>query len=94
VVQVDLAEISQAQGVQVDHLEVFQVQAILEVRMVASQVQEQQAVEYHQTQNSHLVEAVDHLIQTENIYRLTVGNNSMTANEMELPRCIYMYISS
>lgn len=77
-----------------DNLEAFQVQAILEVRMVASQVQEQQAVEYQQTQNTHLVEAVERLSQTENIYRLTVGNNSMTAKELELPRCIYMYISS
>jgi hypothetical protein len=78
----------------VDQLEAFQLQAILEVRLVATQVQEQQAVEYQQTQNSHLVEVVDRLSQTENIYRLTVGNNSMTANELELPRCIYMYISS
>jgi len=80
VVQVDLAEISQVQGVQVDQLEAFQVQAILEVRLVATQAQVQQAVEYHQTQDSHLVEAVDRLSQTENIYRLTVGNNSMTTN--------------
>jgi hypothetical protein len=90
VVQVDLAEISQVQGVQVDQLKAFQVQAFLEVRLVATQVQEQQAVEYHQKQNSHLV---DRLSQIENIYRLTVGN-SMTSNELELPRCIYMYISS
>jgi hypothetical protein len=81
-------EATQVLVLQVDLAEVSQVQVVLEVRLVDSQVQGQQAVEYHQTQNSHLVEAVDRLSQTENTYRLTVGNNSMTANEQELSRCI------
>lgn len=93
VVQLDLAEVSQVQGVLVDLLEAFQVAAVPEVRLVASQVLGQQVVEYHQTQNSHLVEAVDRLSRTENTYRLTVDNNLMVENERELPRCIYVYIT-
>lgn len=90
--QVDLVEVSQVQAVQVDQLEAFQVQVVLEARLVAYQVHKQQSVEYHQTHNFRLVEAADRLSRTENIYRLTVGNISMTAKELELPSCIYMYI--
>jgi hypothetical protein len=69
----------------VGQLEAFQVQAVLEALLVAYQVHKQQSVEYRQTHNFRLVEAADLLSRTENIYRLTVGNISMTANELKLP---------
>jgi hypothetical protein len=87
--QVDLAGVFQVQEFLADQLEAFQVQGVLEARLVAYQVQVQQAVEYHLTQDSHLVEAADRLSRTENTYRLTVGNNSMTATNWN---CLHVFM--
>jgi hypothetical protein len=77
-VQVDRVEVIQVQGREDQVvLEGSQAPAILEVRLLDSQVREHQ-VDHHPTHSFHLVGVLHRLSQTENTYRLTTDNDLMT----------------
>jgi hypothetical protein len=87
-VQVHRVEVIQVQG-RKDQvvLEGSQVPVVLEVRLVDSQFRGHQVDRlrhHYPTHSSHLVEALDHLSQTENTYRLTTDNDFMTTNRSYL----------
>jgi hypothetical protein len=98
-VQVDRVEVIQVQGRQDQVvLEGSQAPAILEVRLLDSQVREHQ-VDLHPTHSSHLVGVLHRLSQTENTYRLTTDNDLMTMadrsylNVHTFLRSVFTYLS-
>lgn len=67
-------------------------QAILEVRLLDSKVQERHLAESQRTHSSRQVEAFDLLSQTESICRLIQGNDLMPSDGEALSYFISMYI--